>query len=224
MDGTGGAEMSVPAFAKPSSLFSDYSERLSAALRGFDWAPVEGLAHDLLDCWRNGRQVFLAGNGGSGGNANHLANDFLYPLSKTHGSGLRVHSLCANPAALTCLANDEGYEEVFSMQLAVLAREDDVLIVLSGSGNSPNILRALEEAKRIGLASYAMLGFSGGKAKDLADVPVHFEIDEIPIAEDAQMIVGHMLLQWLYGQRDEVNALKNCAADLRQTWRRMKNS
>jgi D-sedoheptulose 7-phosphate isomerase len=216
--------MSVTAFSIPSALFSDYTERLNAALRDFDWTPVEGLAHDLLDCWRTGRQLFLAGNGGSGGNANHLANDFLYPLSKTPGSGLRVHSLCANPAAITCLANDEGYDQIFSMQLAVLAREDDVLIVLSGSGNSPNILRALEEAKKIGMTSYAMLGFSGGQAKALADVPIHFSVDDMQIAEDAQMIVGHMLLQWLYSQRDEVNASGDHAADLRQTWRRMKNS
>src|ERR1700742_19392 len=144
MDGTGGAEMNAPAFAVPSSLFTDYSERLSAALRGFDWAPVEGLAHDLLDCWRTGRQVFLAGNGGSGGNANHLANDFLYPLSKTSGSGIRGHSLSANPAAITCLANDECYDRIFAMQLAVIAHEGDVLIVLSGSSNSPNIFASLE--------------------------------------------------------------------------------
>ena len=216
--------MTANALPKPSSLFSDYSERLSAALRQFDWAPVEQLAHDLLDCWRTGRQVFLAGNGGSGGNANHLANDFLYPLSKTAGSGLRVHSLAANPAVMTCLANDEGYERVFSMQLAVMAREGDVLIVLSGSGNSPNILAALEEAKAIGMTSYAILGFTGGKAKALADVPIHFDVDDMQIAEDAQMIVGHMLLQWLYGQRDEVNSLKQAAAELRRTWRRMKNT
>lgn len=212
------------AFPQPSTLFSDYSERLSAALKEFDWAPVERLAHDLLDCWRTGRQVFLAGNGGSGGNANHLANDFLYPLSKTPGSGLRVHSLSANPAIITCLGNDEGYERIFSMQLAVLAREDDVLIALSGSGNSPNILAALEEAKAIGMTSYALLGFSGGKAKALADVPIHFRVDDMQIAEDAQMIVGHMLLQWLYGQRDDVETLKNQAAELRRTWRRMKNT
>ena len=205
-------------------MFSNYSQRLSVALRELDWAPVERLAHDLLDCWHTGRQVFLAGNGGSGGNANHLANDFLYPLSKTKGSGIRVHSLSANPAAITCLANDEGYDQIFSMQLAVMAREGDVLIVLSGSGNSPNILRALEEAKRIGMTSYAMLGFSGGKAKDLADVPIHFEIDDMQIAEDAQMIVGHMLLQWLYSQRDGINVSKDGVAGLRQTWRRMKNS
>src|SRR5579871_2279071 len=117
--------MNAPAaaFPRPSSLFTDYSERLGAALREFDWAPVEQLAHDLLDCWNTGRQVFLAGNGGSGGNANHLANDFLYPLSKTHASGIRVHSLSANPAAITCLANDEGYDRIFAMQLAVMARE-----------------------------------------------------------------------------------------------------
>jgi D-sedoheptulose 7-phosphate isomerase len=216
--------MTAAAFAKPSALFSDYSERLSAALRQFDWAPVEQLAHDLLDCWRTGRQVFLAGNGGSGGNANHLANDFLYPLSKTPGSGLRVHSLVANPAVMTCLANDEGYDRVFSMQLAVQAREGDVLIVLSGSGNSPNILQALEEARAIGMTSYAMLGFSGGKARALCDVPIHFRVDDMQIAEDAQMVVGHMLLQWLYGQRDEVNSAKNAAAELRRTWRRMKNT
>ena len=122
--------MSAEALPLPSALFSDYSERLSAALRDFDWAPVERLAYELLDCWRSDRQVFLAGNGGSGGNANHLANDFLYPLSKTPGSGLRVHSLSANPAVVTCLANDEGFERIFSMQLAVLAREGDVLIAL----------------------------------------------------------------------------------------------
>jgi D-sedoheptulose 7-phosphate isomerase len=215
--------MSAQPLPSPASLFSDYSERLTATLRDFDWAPVEQLAHDLLDCWRTGRQVFLAGNGGSGGNANHLANDLLYPVSKTPGSGIRVHSLAANPAILSCLANDEGYDRVFSMQLAVLAREGDVLIVLSGSGNSANIIKALEEARIIGMTSYAVLGYSGGKAKSLADVPIHFSVDDMQIAEDAQMIVGHMLLQWLHGQRNEVNALKNCAADLRQTWRRMKN-
>jgi hypothetical protein len=115
-------------------------------LEGFDWAPVERLAYDLRDCWQTGRQVFFCGNGGSGGNANHLANDFLYALSKTPGSGLRVHSLSANPSVITCLANDEGYDQVFSLQLAVLARKGDVLITFSGSGNSPNIVKALEEA------------------------------------------------------------------------------
>jgi D-sedoheptulose 7-phosphate isomerase len=198
--------MNAIAFQTPAKLFSDYSSRLSAALQGFDWTPVERLAYELRDCWQSGRQLFLCGNGGSGGNANHLANDFLYALSKTKGSGLRVHSLSANPSTLTCLANDEGYDQVFSLQLAVLARAGDVLVVFSGSGNSPNIVKALEEAKTIGMTSYALLGYSGGKAKALADVPIHFAIDDMQIAEDAQMVIGHMLMQWLHAQRGEISS------------------
>jgi D-sedoheptulose 7-phosphate isomerase len=201
--------MNKRAFSTPARLFGDYSLRLNATLEGFDWAPVERLAYDLLDCWQTGRQVFLAGNGGSGGNANHLSNDFLYALSKTPGSGLRVHSLSANPSVITCLANDEGYDQVFSLQLAVLARKGDVLIALSGSGNSLNIVRALQEARTIGMTSYAVLGFSGGKAKALADVPIHFHIDDMQISEDAQMIVGHMMMQWLHEQRGTITAPKS---------------
>jgi D-sedoheptulose 7-phosphate isomerase len=196
--------VNAPAFAAPSKLFSDYSKRFAALLESFDWSPVERLAYELRDCWQTGRQVFFCGNGGSGGNANHLANDYLYALSKMPGSGLRVHSLVANPSVLTCLANDEGYDQVFSLQLAVLARKGDVLIAFSGSGNSPNIVNALEEARKIGMTSYAVLGFSGGKCKALADVPIHFAIDDMQISEDAQMVVGHMLMQWLYRQRGEI--------------------
>jgi D-sedoheptulose 7-phosphate isomerase len=88
----------------------------------------------------------------------------------------------------------------------VLASKGDVLVVLSGSGNSPNILKALQEAKTIGMTSYAMLGYSGGQAKALADVPIHFAIDDMQISEDAQTIVGHMIMQWLFAQRGDIAA------------------
>jgi len=192
------------ALVDPATHFDGYQRRLSRVLADFDWAPVSVMAEDFLDCWRTGRQVFLAGNGGSAGNAVHLANDFLYALSKRSGSGLRIESLSANPAVLTCLANDEGYDHIYSLQLAVKARRGDVLVVYSGSGNSPNILKALEEARRIGMRSYAVLGFSGGKAKALADVPIHCEIDDMQIAEDMQLIIGHMIMQWLHARRDQV--------------------
>jgi len=194
--------MNALAFSTPARLFSDYSRRLNVLLAAFNWAPVERLAYELLDCWQTGRQVFLIGNGGSAANATHLANDFLYPLSKTPGSGLRVHSLAANPSVMSCLANDEGYDQIFALQLGVLARQGDVLIALSGSGNSPNIVKALEQAKKMGMTSYAVLGFSGGAAKAIADVPIHFAIDDMQMAEDAQLIVGHMMMQWLNAQRD----------------------
>ena len=114
-------------------------------------------------------------------------------------------ALSANPAVMTCLANDVGYEHVFSEQLAVQAEAGDLLIVLSGSGNSPNILCALEKAKVMGVKSYAVLGFAGGKSKQLADVAIHFPVDDMQIAEDMQLIVGHMLMQWLYTNRPQPN-------------------
>lgn len=196
--------MNVSLPASPVAHFANYSQRLSGILERCDWEPVSRLAEELFDCWKTGRQVFLAGNGGSAGNAVHLANDFIYAVSKVTGSGLRAHALPANSSVLTCLANDLGYDEIFSRQLAVLARPDDVLIALSGSGNSPNILRALEEAQRIGMRSYAILGYSGGRAKGLADVAIHFAVDDMQIAEDLQLILGHMILQWLHRQRDRM--------------------
>ncbi|NDC10557.1 MAG: SIS domain-containing protein, partial [Oxalobacteraceae bacterium] len=131
-------------------------------------------------------------------------NDLLYGISRVTGHGLRVHALPANSAILTCLANDEGYEHIFAHQLAVLAQPRDVALAFSGSGNSPNILRALETCKSRGVRSFAVLGYSGGKAKALADVPIHVAIDDMQISEDLQLVVGHMLMQWLYEHRDQV--------------------
>lgn len=182
--------------------FIDYSQRLSALLAGHDWSTVAQLADELADCAVTGRSVFLTGNGGSAGNAVHLANDLLYAWSKKVGRGIRVNALPANPAVVTCLANDEGYDEAFAAQLAVQGRAGDVLVVFSGSGNSRNILRALEQARSMGIRSYAVLGFDGGKARALCDVVIHFETNDMQIAEDAQLILGHMIVQHLNAQAD----------------------
>lgn len=178
--------------------FSEYSDRLRAVLAATDWSGVAQLGEELLNCWKTRRQVFLCGNGGSAGNAIHLANDFLYGISKQKGSALRVTALPANSSVLTCLANDEGYDQIFSLQLAVLANRGDVLIALSGSGNSPNIVKVLEQAREMGVKTYAILGYTGGKARELADVPLHFPVDDMQISEDLQLIAGHMVMQWLY--------------------------
>jgi D-sedoheptulose 7-phosphate isomerase len=180
-----------------------YIDRLEVAARQIPLSPVEQLAEALLGCWRERRQFFIFGNGGSAGNAIHLANDYLYGISRVTGHALRVHALPANSAVLTCLANDEGYEHIFAHQLAVLAQPGDVALAFSGSGNSPNVLRALECCKTRGVRSFAVLGYSGGKAKALADVPIHVAIDDMQISEDLQLVIGHMLMQWLYEHRDQ---------------------
>ena len=185
--------------------FADYSRRLQVVLSSADWSCVHQLAQAMLESWQGGNRVFLCGNGGSAGNAIHLANDFLYGIAKTTGGGLRVMALSANSAVMTCLANDVGYDHIFSEQLAVQAQKGDLLIALSGSGNSGNIVRVLEQARKMGVRSFAILGFSGGKSKQLADVAIHFPVDDMQIAEDLQLIVGHMVMQWLYASRPKSN-------------------
>lgn len=182
----------------------NYGSRLATVVDKLDWDAAACLAEALMECWAEGRQFFICGNGGSAANANHLANDFLYGIAKSDGPGLRVSALSANVSVLTCLANDEGYDSVYALQLAVQAREGDVLLTLSGSGNSPNILRVLEEAQSMGVTSFAILGFDGGAAKRLADHAIHVPVDDMQIAEDTQLIIGHMVMQWLYLHRSEV--------------------
>ena len=186
------------------SFSNDYLSRLKTALDLMPAEPLEALAHALMTAWQNRKQVFIFGNGGSAGNAIHLANDFLYGISKQLGHALRVSALTANPAVITCLANDEGFDGVFFRQLAVLAEPGDVAIALSGSGNSPNILRALENCNANSIESFAVLGYSGGKAKGLANHAIHVPVDDMQISEDLQLVVGHLMMQWLYINRGTV--------------------
>ena len=176
---------------------SEYCQRLNRALGLSAMGKVPELGEALRECWRLGKTIYLCGNGGSAGNANHLANDFFHGAGISNGGGLKVEALSANPAILTCLANDLGYEEIFAEQIRVKANEGDVLIVLSGSGNSANVVRALEMGNAKGMKTFAILAFSGGRCKGIAQHPIHFEIDDMQIAEDLQLIVGHMCMQWL---------------------------
>jgi D-sedoheptulose 7-phosphate isomerase len=184
-------------------FISSYQEELTRAMRVHDWSDVAHLADALAAAWRDDRQVFLCGNGGSAANAMHLANDFIYGIDKSGGRGLRATALPANSAVVTCLANDLAYAEIFARQLATLARAGDVLIVLSGSGNSPNVVRALEQARDLGLTSFAIVGYSGGRCRELANDSIHFAVDDMQVAEDLQMIVGHMVMQWLSRNRPD---------------------
>jgi D-sedoheptulose 7-phosphate isomerase len=186
------------------SFSKDYVARLKQSLDLLPAGPLEALAGALMQAWIARKQVFIFGNGGSAGNAVHLANDFLYGISKQLGHALRVTALSANPAVITCLANDEGYDGIFFRQLAVLAEPGDVAVAFSGSGNSPNILRALEHCSENDIESFAVLGYSGGKAKTLATHAIHIPVNDMQISEDLQLVVGHLMMQWLYAHRDNV--------------------
>ena len=190
-------DTSLQARQEAAMLFQSYQARLSKVLAEFDWAPVITLGEWLWDCWCNKKRVFICGNGGSAANACHLANDFIYGIDIPDGRGLIVEALTANSAVMSCLANDTGYDNIFSQQLSVKAGKGDVLIVLSGSGNSANVINAVRVANRMGVRTAAILGFDGGVCRQSAQLPIHFRIDDMQISEDAQVVVGHMLMQWL---------------------------
>jgi len=174
------------------STSADYAKTLAQVLESFDWSLVDRLGDTLFECWQKGGTVFLCGNGGSAANASHLANDLLYGINP-RGKGLRVVALTDNASLITCLGNDTGYDNIFSRQLETQASEGGILIAFSGSGNSANILKALQSAKRMRMKSAAVLGFDGGACKELADYPIHFAVDDMQVAEDLQQSVGHML-------------------------------
>jgi D-sedoheptulose 7-phosphate isomerase len=177
--------------------YRDYAARLHEVLSRGPVDQIGRLAEALFGAIAGRQTVFLCGNGGSAGNAIHLANDFLFGMGKGCGVGLRVEALPSNAAILTCLANDLSYEEVFAEQIRLKGAPGDLLIVLSGSGNSPNVVRALEAANRLGMATFAVLGYSGGRCLEVAQTPIHFAVDDMQIAEDLQLIVGHMCMQWV---------------------------
>lgn len=177
-----------------------YIQTLQEALTHVETPELSQLIQALRGAWAHQKCVYICGNGGSAGNAVHLANDFTYGIAmKTpHKKGLRVEALSANTAVITCLANDVGYASIFSQQLRVKADKGDVLIALSGSGNSPNIIQALEVGNEIGMQTFAILGYSGGKCKDIAQHPLHIQVNDMQVAEDLQLIIGHMCMQALY--------------------------
>ncbi len=188
---------------KPS--FTDYSAKLNEALSAADQGVIIKLCERLLTLWKDGGQLFICGNGGSAGNAVHMANDFLYGIDRKSGKGLRAHALSSNISIVTCLANDEGYDEIYAKQLAVYANPEDVLIVLSGSGNSPNILKALEYANVSNIENFAILGYDGGIANETTQNAIHFPINDMQISEDLQTIVLHHTMQWLTCHADEIS-------------------
>ena len=178
-------------------FFSDYSNELSRVMAESDWSGVLKLSQILLRAKQEKSRVFLCGNGGSAANAIHIANDLVYAVAEQTGAGVDAVALSANPAILTCLGNDVGYENIYSEQLAVSGKEGDVLIVFSGSGNSINIINAIETAHKLKMQTVAVLGFDGGKCRNLVQLPIHFEIDDMQISEDIQLTVGHMVMKWL---------------------------
>jgi D-sedoheptulose 7-phosphate isomerase len=173
----------------------EYLERLIATLEAMPVDAIERLSEVLYRAYTDGKQVFILGNGGSASTASHMAADLGKNTIGPNMRRFRIMSLNDNIPLLTALSNDVGYDNVFAEQLQNLIQPGDVLIAISGSGNSPNVLRAMEYAHSRSAETVAMLGFGGGKAAELADLVLLVEADDYGVVEDAHLIVNHILVE-----------------------------
>ncbi len=176
-----------------------YIRDVNAAAEAVDADAVAACVSALEAAYRDGRQVFIAGNGGSAANASHFAQDLskgaLLDLEKE--KRFRVLSLADNMSFITALSNDIGYDRAFDLQLRQFAQAEDVLILISGSGNSPNILNAARFGREAGLCIVAVTGFDGGALMPLADIRVHVPLDDMCKCEAVHGILFHYIVDEL---------------------------
>jgi D-sedoheptulose 7-phosphate isomerase len=179
---------------------SDYLARVCQEIRRVDPVQIEVLCDLLEAAYDQGRFVFICGNGGSGANASHFCEDLAKCTLRDFETQRRLKalSLTDNTPGIMAWANDEGYDRIFVEQLKNLATPGDIVLAISGSGNSPNILKAVTWANENGLTSVGITGFSGGKLKALAHHNLHAPIDDMGIAESLHLVVFHWIIDDLY--------------------------
>lgn len=172
----------------------EYTERVSNALKNSKFSGLEDVVKVLLEARNNKHWIFIAGNGGSASNASHFANDMVKGLSVEGKIRFRAKALCDATPIMTALANDYSYEQVYEEQLKNFASSGDILIVISGSGNSPNVLRAAKYAREAGLTVIAFTGRDGGKIKEYSDICCIAATDSMEEIEDVHMVWEHSIV------------------------------
>ncbi len=174
-----------------------YFENLGRAAASVDPARIAEAVAILEAAHRRGASIFACGNGGSAAIANHLMCDHCKGVAADTPLRPRVHSLSANVEIITAIANDMTYADVFAYQLRNLGRPGDVLVTISSSGDSENIVRAADAAKSGGMQMVALTGFQGGRSARMADVNLHVAADNYGVIEDVHQSLMHILAQWL---------------------------
>ena len=175
-----------------------YIDYLSSVLNNISLTDIEKFVEVLLEARERESSIFFIGNGGSAATASHFANDIAIG-TRTYEKPFRAISLCDNQAVITAIANDDGYEKIFSQQLQVLLKKQDVVVAISASGNSPNLLDANDTAKKMNAMTVGISAFDGGKMKEMVDVSLHVttEKGEYGPAEDAHMVLDHLVSNYL---------------------------
>ena len=182
----------------PAAFASAYIGYLQSILQKLNTAEIGRFVETLLDARRRGATIFFIGNGGSAATASHFANDISIGTN-AYDQPFRAISLTDNVPVITAIGNDFGYEEIFVRQLRVLGQKGDVLVAISASGNSLNLLAAMAYAKQAGIKTVAITAFDGGKMKSAADEGIHVPTEprEYGPAEDVHMVIDHLVGAYL---------------------------
>jgi D-sedoheptulose 7-phosphate isomerase len=175
------------------AAIAGYWKELADVAAEIDLAAVAQAANRLLDCQARGGVVFIVGNGGSAATASHMACDLAKGTRRDGPPTFRVVALTDNVPLLTAWANDTSYDRVFAEQLRSLAPPGDLLIAISASGNSPNVVAAVEAATSLGVETLAISGRRGGHIARLADRVIRVPSDRIEVVEDAHLIIAHSI-------------------------------
>lgn len=179
----------------------DYLGTLARVLAELPRDALASALRELEEAHARDCQVFLAGNGGSAATASHMASDLLWGMTRAKLRPVRALALTDNVPVLTAIANDAGYDHAFTAQLDALARKGDLLVVISASGNSPNVVAAAEAAKERGMRTVGFLGMGGGKLRELVDVAVVVPSNDYGPIEDVHMVFDHLALAYLKAAR-----------------------
>lgn len=184
---------------RPKGYFREYSQYLSNLLSNLDYDAIEKVARLILERSRQGKTLFLIGNGGSAATASHFANDFSHGALLKEKPLIRAISLADNQSLITAIGNDDGYEKVFSVQIRNLFQDGDMLVAISASGNSPNILKAVELAKEKSGVVVGLVGFDGGKLAEICDYAIHVKTEKGKYGpvEDIHLVLCHMISSYL---------------------------
>lgn len=184
----------------------NYIKAETTLLNGMDTAAVKKVLETFLEAYEKEASIYVFGNGGSSSTASHLANDFNKGISEYMEKKFHVKCLNDNMATVLSVANDIGYQDIFSFQLKNKVKKGDLVIGISGSGNSQNVVEALKYAKEKGAVTIGWVGFDGGKVSEISDITFHVPVNDMQLVEDMHMVLTHLLMSVIM----QMWGLKSC--------------
>jgi D-sedoheptulose 7-phosphate isomerase len=185
-------------------VINEYLESIKEIISQLDVESISRVLEAINNAYLNKKRIFVIGNGGSAATANHFACDLGKNAIKDDENRFKIISLCESTSCITAYGNDVGYENIFEEQLKNLMQNEDLLICISASGNSPNIIKAVNFAKKKKSLIIGITGFNGGRLKDISDININVPSDLYEKIEDIHLILMHIIVYWFKMKQNSV--------------------